>query len=123
MVVRFRIEGTDRAAAADELQRLLEDELGIEPERVEVPVSEHDGRKGDPVAIAALILAVPGAVLATMDLAQRMRLREKIGKLIATAQTLRADDKASVQIETATAAQPLDQATVDRVIEMASEET
>jgi len=41
-----------------------------------------ENRRGDGIAIAALILAVPGAVIATLDLAQRARLSRKIQVLL-----------------------------------------
>lgn len=44
--------------------------------------SGADGRRGDGIAIAALILAIPGAVVATLDLAQRARLGQKIEVLL-----------------------------------------
>lgn len=44
--------------------------------------SNADGQRGDGIAIAALILAIPGAVVATLDLAQRARLGQKIEVLL-----------------------------------------
>ena len=41
------------------------------------------GVKGDPIAIAALALAIPGGILATWDLAERIKLKEKIDCLLA----------------------------------------
>lgn len=50
---------------------------------VEKTVVPAGGVKGDPIALAALVVAIPGGVLAIWDLAERIKLKEKIDRLLA----------------------------------------
>ena len=69
--IEFQFQGEARDALARELGNLLADTLADWPQhttdKATTPTGSH---KIDAVAVAALILAVPGAVLATWDLAE-----------------------------------------------------
>jgi hypothetical protein len=114
----MRIEIRLAGAAAPELTGLAEEllrEVGnAEPERRKAGPSEAPIRS-DPVAIAALILSVPGAAVAVVDLAQRARLAERVQKLLERARA--SDGAATLQVG---AEPPLDLATAteDQVMDL-----
>jgi hypothetical protein len=83
--VELRISGPDAEALAAELAALVDDEFGTRPPVRPIRSSAPPGevmRSADPVAVAALVLAVPGALLAASDLARRMEVSQKIGRLL-----------------------------------------
>lgn len=108
MTIEIRLSGP----AAETLSRPTKDFLrtisGEEPEsRRSVP---GDGAlRGDPVAIAALILSVPGAILATLDLVERARLAQRIRKMLDAIRgadvtaILQTDDQPAINLKEATA--------------------
>lgn len=81
--VEFQFQGERRDADAKELEALLADTFVDWPqhmtEKTTIPTGTH---RSDPVAVAALILSIPAALLATWDLAQRIHLKEKVDRLI-----------------------------------------
>lgn len=87
---------------------------GAEPLRsINDPIA-GDERKGDPIAIAALILAVPGAILATVGFAERARLMERIRRFLEKAKksrahvTMRTSDKRQLDLSHTTADEVMD---------------
>ena len=54
---------------------------------------EVERRAIDPISLAALILSIPGVVLAAMDLADRIAKRRRAKALIDTAERLRVERK------------------------------
>jgi hypothetical protein len=93
----FILAGDKAADAADPL-------AGVLTEGASVPVSRRPAaslpetarRVVDPISLAALILSVPAAVLASADLVQRIAKRRKAKALISEAQRLRDE----TQVET-----------------------
>ena len=83
--LELRVEGPDAERIAAELAQVLEAELGTRPQRSSpgAPPSPALTRGTDPLAVAAIVLAVPGALLAATDLAQRLELKAKIDRLLA----------------------------------------
>lgn len=83
--IQFRVTGPDATKAAAELEALLRAELACEPVRTsETPATATPGnvvRGGDPLAVAALVLSIPTALLAVTDLAQRIELVAKLRRL------------------------------------------
>lgn len=82
MTVEIRLSGVAAQGLAEPAEDLLRSAADAEPERRK-PVLNDEVSKGDPVAVAALILSVPGAVLAMLDLAERARLAERVRHLLA----------------------------------------
>ncbi|WP_413205736.1 hypothetical protein [Rhodospirillum sp. A1_3_36] len=81
MTARLHISGPQAERLAADVVAVLEEVLGTPPERLPRPASAGI-RRGDPIAIAALVLAIPGAVVATLDLAARAKLAERLGRLL-----------------------------------------
>lgn len=85
--LEFHIEGPGASSVAEELASLLESEFGERPRRSErggSSGSDEHQEKVDPTALAALavVLALPGAIKNTLDLAQRLKLKQKLDRLI-----------------------------------------
>lgn len=82
--LKFRIEGPEASALAAEIREILESELATSvTERAEVPDPRGQiTRSVDPLALSALVLAVPGAILAAADLAQRLELKPRVDRLL-----------------------------------------
>ncbi|MFP4348895.1 MAG: hypothetical protein ACOC3W_06725 [Thermodesulfobacteriota bacterium] len=81
----LHVEDTDPATAAQvagKLADLMKAELGERPEPVKAAPVEVPGVKADPIAVAALILAIPPSLLAAVNLVDRAQKTEKIQKLI-----------------------------------------
>jgi hypothetical protein len=86
----FILAGDKAADAADPLiAALTEGDSAIVSRRPAATLPETARRVVDPISLAALILSVPGAVLASVDLVQRIAKRRKAKALIAEAQRLR----------------------------------
>jgi hypothetical protein len=85
MTIEITLRGTDPKAVADEAAALLREIGQRDPDRP-TPEADADLRR-DPatgLAIASLILSLPGAVLATLDLKERLdrrRLRDRVDAL------------------------------------------
>ena len=82
--LQFRIEGPDARNLAGELREILESELAtpVTSRTESSPAGGSAMRSGDPLTVAALVLSLPGALLAAADLAQRLELKEKADRLL-----------------------------------------
>ena len=83
MSMEIHLTGDMATALKDDTQRFLQD-ISQGPAQCR-PIDEpHAGEdlKGDAITVATLILTVPGAVVATLDLAERFRLSRKIQGLL-----------------------------------------
>ena len=118
--MNLHLEGEAAETAACALAHFFDEEFGIVTSRAAIQAQPAPGRRADPVAIAALVLSVPGAVLATMDLAERIRLKEKIGRLIALCRRQKEDSGTIVRLETATGLRDLAELTPDDVLDEAA---
>ena len=85
--LKFHLQGPQSGATAAALETFFAETFGAQARR-ESPspptVSEAE-KAADPIAVAALILSIPGALLATVDLAERLQLKQKAERLIALA--------------------------------------
>lgn len=111
------LEGEAAETAARALAHFFDEEFGIITNRAAIQAQPAPGRRADPVAIAALVLSVPGAVLATMDLAERVRLKEKIARLIALCRRQKEDSGTIVRLETATGLHDVAELAPDAVLD------
>jgi hypothetical protein len=117
--LQFHFRDSDSRGAADELAQFLANELPDWQPRVEEQVLSAEGRKADPIAIIALVLSIPPAIQSSWDLAQRIKLKEKIDKLIAWAKDRSARGKVnpSVLLPPEGKAVPLDQAASQQILD------
>ena len=117
--LRFEVVG----AAVETAAAALRDVLGEAPRRLPPAPPAEDGRKAvDPLALTAVILALPPAILAVVDLADRIAKRRKAQALIATAHRLHADHQTQTFITAADGTRhPLDQLTPDQLLDIANQ--
>lgn len=84
--LEFHLQGPQTDATAAELETFFAETLGANARReIHQPPSGGAGEKADPIAVATLIVCIPGAVLATIDLAERLQIKQKVERLIALA--------------------------------------
>ena len=106
MTIEIRLSGAAKGALQDAAADLLREAGGAETVRTETAAGEG-GAKGDVLAIAALVIALPGAIAAVADLAQRARIADKVRKLLDMAKdtegsaTLTAGDGTSLDLSSA----------------------
>jgi hypothetical protein len=83
----IEITGPEAEEAEHELQALLRETFGEEGRRLAAPEAETSGRKIDATTLAliAIGLSIPKAILETIDLAEKMKLVERIKRLLAWA--------------------------------------
>lgn len=84
--LKFHLQGSQTDATAAALETFFSETFG-ENARLESLQRPAGGEteKTDPIAVAALILSIPSALLAAMDLAARLQLKEKVARLISLA--------------------------------------
>jgi hypothetical protein len=93
----FVLAGTDTSGAADALIAALGGGDGVKATTTPAPaLPEVQRRIVDPIALASLIVSIPGATLAVADIVDRIRKRRKAQTVIDTAQRLRSEQ----QVET-----------------------
>jgi hypothetical protein len=75
--LEFHLQGSQTAAMAA-LERFFAETFGANARReiLQAPAAGEGEKAVDPVAVATLIPCIPGAWLATMDLAERLKLKE-----------------------------------------------
>ncbi|TWB29655.1 hypothetical protein [Nitrospirillum bahiense] len=81
MNITITIAGSNAPALAAEVEAFLADALATRAER-HAPPQDEAIQRGDPLAVAALVLAIPSAITATLDLVTRARLAERIDQLL-----------------------------------------
>ena len=93
--IEFRFEGPQASELADRFSALVETEFGVRPTPVRPQTDDGlagDKLRGEAWAIAAVVLALPAAILATMDLAKRLELKARVDRLLEWArETLKSD--------------------------------
>ena len=81
--LQFQIQGRNAEMIAQKVSAILAKEFKVQPELSSSnrPI-EKDRRTVDPVALAALIVSIPSAVLAALDVLERMKKKGKIEKAL-----------------------------------------
>ncbi|MFF7394551.1 hypothetical protein ACFZAE_39830 [Streptomyces scabiei] len=115
MIIEFvgaNVEAAGRSITA------LTSSWGYQPESAPTaePADESDTKGVDPVAVTSLVVAIPSAMLAVVDIADRIHKRRRANDLIERAQQLKAQQAAvrlvredrSVDLATLTPDQLLD---------------
>ena len=84
MTIQLRIEGPNGEQLADSLSNLLSSEFQIQPQVIASPGLAAEGTKNidRKLAVLAIVLALPGFVNDTADVAERLQLKQRIEKLI-----------------------------------------
>ncbi len=82
--ISFFVQGRDAETGANEIRRIINDGFEYEPQIIADKENDPAGdTKGvDPIALGALILAVPAAILAVADLASRIRNKKKLDRVL-----------------------------------------
>jgi hypothetical protein len=116
------ISGTNADAAADQLTTVLAEgeALGTVTRVASSQLPESTRKVIEPVSLAAVILAIPGAVLAVFDGVDRIRKRRKARAMIEQAKQLTLDLQVRILIIAADdQAHTLDQLTPDQLLTLA----
>ncbi len=83
--LRFMIDGKDAEAAAVEIKEIFRETFGEEIHIIPKSESRPNGAKSAEVlALAAIILAIPGAVLAVADIIGRLKKKKKLDQALTT---------------------------------------
>jgi hypothetical protein len=85
--LKFHLQGSQTDATAAALEMFFAETFceTARRENLPMPAPGETQKVVDPIAVAGLVLSIPGALLAAMDLAQRLQLKEKVERLIALA--------------------------------------
>ncbi|NQV99495.1 MAG: hypothetical protein HQ483_07340, partial [Rhodospirillales bacterium] len=116
----LRIVGPDADKTAGELNSFFVREFETELEAGGIEASQPEGTKSDPVAIAGLVLAIPAAILSVLDLAERLKRRQQVSRLLELARKLEKQGDTTIQCESGGELRDLTALTEDDIIEMAN---
>ena len=99
MQITAEAYGPNARAIIDTINAFSEKEWGIKAEVVEHQ-SEGKERDGTLLAIIAILLALPGSILATMQLLEKAKFKNRLAEMLATVRNLiqPPDDKATLRI-------------------------
>lgn len=92
------IRGGDTETAANELAAAVRDIFAIDPIRTAFVNGQSPDTRGL-VELTAICLALPPAVIGTADILARMRLGDRLQRLISKAATLHKQTKATILID------------------------
>ncbi len=114
------ISGSGAENAAAQLTKALGSDARVTTRRLP-EVAGVDQRTVDPVAVAALVVAIPGAILAVQDLAERILKRRRAGALIEVAGRLRCERRVEITIVTLQGSKELADLNPDALLELVVE--
>jgi hypothetical protein len=123
-MLEFAITGTDAAQAAEALETILTQDTDLRPSRRMVQIAQDEREKSlNPmtVAIATLILAIPPAILASIDLEDHIAKRPKAEAVIDRANQIIINGNVSITVTVngQGVPVPLQSLTPDQLIELA----
>lgn len=99
MTITVRIGGPNAESLAEEVEVFLSAAFDETTTR-QVEAADADQRRDDPVAMAALLLSIPGALLAALELAERAKLAERVSRLRRRlAESLSAEDRVELRVD------------------------
>jgi hypothetical protein len=123
-MLEFTITGPDAAQAAEVLEAVLLDHMAVQPERRTVNNDRAEPKRAvDPIAVAALIVSIPSALLAIADLADRIRKRRKAEEVLGKVKQLIVNGNVSITVTVTGNESPvsLHDLTADKLLELATE--
>jgi len=121
--ISFAFSGDDAEDAASEFKAVcadLEPGVNVAVARLSAVQSKAGDKAIDPVAVGALIAAIPSALLAVADIADRIKKRRAAQKLIDDAKHLQSTRKVQIHLLVENVATPLEKVTADILIETAN---
>ena len=82
--ISFIVKGQDAETGANEIKMIINNELGYESQILAEKENNREGntKAVDPIALSALILTIPGAILAVADLADRIKNKKKLDRTL-----------------------------------------
>jgi hypothetical protein len=117
--LKFVLAGTQSDLAAAALVSALGPE-GVEARRQKVTeMPDADRKVIDPISLTALILSIPSAVLAVMDIADRLNKRRKAQAVIDAAKQAKAEQQVDIYLLTAEqTSQPIADLIPDQLLDL-----
>ena len=78
--ISFIVKGQDAETGANEIKMIINNELEYESQILAEKENNREGntKAVDPIVLSALILTIPGAILAVADLADRIKNKKKL---------------------------------------------
>ena len=113
MTVEIRLSGAAGPALAEPAEDLLRAAANVEPERRNLGHDEA-ASKGEGVAVAALIISIPAATVATMELVDRAGIAERVRRILKKVRgvdgtaTLHVGEEPSIDLRSATEDEVMD---------------
>ncbi|WP_295391924.1 hypothetical protein [uncultured Thiodictyon sp.] len=111
------LTGAAPEAAARTLAAALDD-AGLTLTPRPLPAAAPGHKAVDPVAVAGLILAIPGAVLTVLDIADRIAKRRRAKALVEAAARIRIEHRVEVLTVTLDGNRPLADLDPDALLEL-----
>jgi hypothetical protein len=112
------LNGDDAEGAVRDLAAALADaNLDLVPRPLDADASAPH-KTVDPMAFTALVLSIPGTVLAALDLADRIAKRRRAKSLIETAGRIRIERRVDLLTVTVDGARPLADLDADALLEL-----
>lgn len=116
--LELMLNGADAEGAARDLAAALDDaDLELTPRSLDAEATARH-KAIDPVAVAALVVSIQAAVLAALDLADRIAKRRRAKTLIETAGRIRIERRVEILTITADGAKPLADLDPDALLEL-----
>ena len=126
MTLRFVLVTANGSAAVERVAETLEHALEAAPgsaKRLRPDEwSDETHKIIDPISLAALILSVPSAALAVVDLADRIKKRRRAARLLEVARDTQNENGVVVHILTVGGSVRLDSVGPDQILDLASTE-